>query len=231
MELPGRTNINGLSCVFLGRIDLRHVRDKIIRPSRATDATTSLAVILDTLFYLCVSGWGSFIHIVHIGVSCSASCNTNCLHWFAIKSGELWHSLTPSVVLAACRALNTTDQSACRMRHEGIIDGYFGVYLFIHSVGWMASSDRIMSPSQVFSSFFFTSMQSLPYRIQWIEGVRRWTMIGGTYIRKWIRTCWNMSRGAAKDSLPNCHQRFICTGLYRLLPASHLEKQNTVKNS
>lgn len=134
MELPGRTNINGLSCVFLGRIDLRHVRDKIIRPSRATDATTSLAVILDTLFYLCVSGWGSFIHIVHIGVSCSASCNTNCLHWFAIKSGELWHSLTPSVVLAACRALNTTDHNlhAAWGNNRWIFRG-----IFIYSLRWL----------------------------------------------------------------------------------------------
>lgn len=149
MELPGRTNINGLSCVFLGRIDLRHVRDKIIRPSRATDATTSLAVILDTLFYLCVSGWGSFIHIVHIGVSCSASCNTNCLHWFAIKSGELWHSLTPSVVLAACRALNTTDHNlhAAWANNRWIFRG-----IFIYSLRWLNSIQ--WSNYISFTSFF-----------------------------------------------------------------------------
>lgn len=65
-----------------------------------------------------------------VSLVASRATHTNCLHWFAIKSGELWHSLTSSIVVhvVSCRspALNCAYHP---------IDGGFGglrgfTYLF-----------------------------------------------------------------------------------------------------
>lgn len=73
---------------------------------------------------------------VVIGVSCSASCSTNCLHWFAIKSDELWHSLTSSVVgLCGTNASLLFELCLNRYPRSQSMIWEFYIYLFIRSVG------------------------------------------------------------------------------------------------